>query len=225
MASLGVWEVVDIPKNHNLLSTVWILCKKYDKKGNLSKFKARLCAAGNFQVEGENYAETYAPTGCPTALQLLLATGFLHGLDIHHMDVKNAFLNGKLDETIYLCAPAGLTIPKGKCLHLLKSIYGLKQAPRVWYHELSSFFSSAGFSPSDAEPCLFVLDHPKWECWVHVYVDNMVIVSKDISRFKKLIASQYLMDDLGPLKHLLGMKIGTSDSSIHLSQAANINAF
>jgi hypothetical protein len=189
MARLGVWEVVDIPKNPNLLSTVWILRKKYNKKGDLSKFKARLCTAGNFKLEGENYAETYAPTGCPMALQLLLAMGLLHGLDIHQMDIKNAFLNGRLDKTIYLRAPASLTIPKGKCLHLLKSIYGLKQAPHVWYHELSSFFSSAGFSPSDADPCLFILDHPEWECWVHVYVNDMVIVSKEVNRFKKLIAS------------------------------------
>jgi hypothetical protein len=63
MERLGVWEVVDIPKNQDLLNTVWIF-----QDGVLSKFKARLCAAGNFQVEGENYAETYAPTGCPTAL-------------------------------------------------------------------------------------------------------------------------------------------------------------
>jgi hypothetical protein len=91
-------------------------------------------------------------------------------LDIHQMDVKNTFLNGKLDKTIFLRAPAGLKIPKGKCLHLLKSIYSLKQAPWVWYHELSLFFTSAGFSPSKADPFLFVLDDAEWKCWVHIYV-------------------------------------------------------
>jgi hypothetical protein len=196
MERLGVWEIVDIPAGFELLNTVWIFRKKFDQNGRLSKFKARLCAAGNFQVEGINYAETYAPTGRPTSLQALLSMGVVNGLDIHQMDVKNAFLNGKLDESIYLRAPAGLSVPKGKCLHLLKSIYGLKQAPRVWHHELSTFFSSISFSSSPADPCLFVLDNPDWQCWVHVYVDNMVIVSKDVNRFKRLINAKYLMEDV-----------------------------
>jgi hypothetical protein len=144
--------------------------------------------------------------------------GNSRGLDIHQMDIKNAFLNGNLDKTIYLRAPAGLKIPKGKCLHLLKSIYGLKQAPRVWYHKLSSFFTGAGFSPSDANPCLFVSNDANWKCWVHVYVNNMVIVSKDVAHFKQLILDRYLMEDLGTMKHLLGMKIELSHEYICLLQ-------
>jgi hypothetical protein len=123
------------------------------------------------------------------------------------MDVKNAFLNGVLEETIYLRALAGLLVPKGKCLLLVKSIYGLKQAPQVWHHELSSFFVSIGFLLSKADPCLFILNHSDWQCWVHVYVDDLVIVSKDVHRFKQLYSAKYLMEDLGPLCHLLGMKI------------------
>jgi hypothetical protein len=88
----------------------------------------------------------------------------------------------------------------------------------VWYHELLSFFAAANFSPSDADPCLFVSNNADWKCWVHVYVDDMVIVSKDVDRFKKLILSQYLMEDLGPMRHLLGMKIDTSGSSLRLFQ-------
>ncbi|KAI7932968.1 hypothetical protein MJO28_017896 [Puccinia striiformis f. sp. tritici] len=218
MDRLGVWEVVDIPDDCKLLNTVWIFRRKFDQHGNLTKFKARLCAAGNFQVQGENYAKTYAPTGRPTVLRTLIAMGFAKGLQIHQMDVKNAFLNGKLEEVIYLRAPAGLNIPKGKCLRLLKSIYGLKQAPRVWHHELSSFFKSVNFSASNADPCLFVSNDKNWRCYVHVYVDDMVIVSSDVDRFKKLISERYLMDDLGPMKHLLGMKIEASSSCIRLSQ-------
>jgi hypothetical protein len=81
---------------------------------------------------------------------------------------------------------------------LVKSIYGLKQAPCIWHHELSAFFSSIDFSASNADPCLFVSNVPGWKCWVHVYVDNLVIVSKDVNRFKKLVSAKYLMEDLGP---------------------------
>jgi hypothetical protein len=73
------------------------------------------------------------------------------------MDAKNAFLNGNLEEHVYLRPPPGLDVPKGHCLKLHKAIYGLKQAPRVWYGELKKFFISAGFTPSPADPCLFVL--------------------------------------------------------------------
>ena len=100
MDQLGVWDIVNIPNDEELLNTVWIFHQKYNGNGNLSKFKARLCAAGNFQVEGIDYTETYAPTGRPTALRALLSKGVYEGLQIHQMDVKNSFLNGKLDKTI-----------------------------------------------------------------------------------------------------------------------------
>jgi hypothetical protein len=151
-------------------------------------------------------------------LRALLSCGVHEDYDIHQMDVKNAFLNGKLDKTIYLQPPAGLSVPRGKCLHLLKSIYGLKQAPRVWYHELSAFFLLIKFSPSKADPCLFVSNDTSWPCWVHVYVDDMVIVSKDVACFKKLVTVKYLMEDLGPIKHLLGMKIEKTVLEICFSQ-------
>jgi hypothetical protein len=90
------------------------------------KYKERLCAARNFQVEGLNYSKTYSPAGCPEALFALLSMGASTNLGIHQMDVKNAFLNGNLEKTIYLQPPAGLSILRGKCLWLVKSIYGLK---------------------------------------------------------------------------------------------------
>jgi hypothetical protein len=223
MDCLQVWEVIDIPPGAELLKTVWIFWKKFDENGALSKYKARLCPAGNFQTKGVNYTKTYAPMGCPTALRALLSLGVNEGYSIHQMDVKNAFCNGKLDKTIFLRPLAGLPIPKGKFLHLLKSIYGLKQVLRVWHHELLEFFKSIKFSASDADPCLFVSDIPSWKCWVHVYVDDMVIVSKDVDRFKKLVMAKYLMEDLGPLKHLLGMRIEKSGSSIRLLQDNYVN--
>lgn len=79
---------------------MWIFRKRFDENGTLSKYKAWLCAAGNFQVEGINYANTYAPTRHPTALRALLSMGTAEGLDIHKMEVKNVFLNDKIEEMI-----------------------------------------------------------------------------------------------------------------------------
>ncbi|KAI7945472.1 hypothetical protein MJO29_011860 [Puccinia striiformis f. sp. tritici] len=113
-------------------------------------------------------------------------------------------------------------LPPVKLL-LFKSIYGLKQAPRVWYHELSSFFASIDFEPSPSNPCLFISKVPDWKCMVHVYVDNMAIISHDVDRFKKLVNNRFLMDDLGPANSLLGMKITRFKDHLTLSQERHID--
>jgi hypothetical protein len=194
MDRLGVWSIVPIPAGCHLLGTIWVFCKKYDANGNLVKFKERLCAQGSAQQEGINFTETYAPTGCLVALRTALTVGINASMDIHQMDVRNAFLNGKLDEEIYLRCLSGLEAPPGTCLKLHKSIYGLKQAPRVWYNKLCAFFDSINFISSPAGPCLFISRVPGWEFLVHVYVDDMAIISHDVSWFKKHVNDRFLMD-------------------------------
>jgi hypothetical protein len=207
MDQAGVWNSVPIPPATSLLGTVWVFRKKTDAEGNVIKYKARLCAQGSRQTQGEDYNLTYAPTGRSAALRTALLIGLSKGFDIHQMDAKNAFLNGVLSEEIYLRTPAGVNLPANHCLKLIKSIYGLKQAPRVWYQALKDFFLSVKFNPSPADPCLFVSAVPGWECFVHVYVDDMVIISPDVDRFKKLISSKFRMEDLGEAQHLLGIKL------------------
>ena len=139
-------------------------------------------------------------------------------MDIHQMDVKNAFLKGVFDKEIYLRAPPAIAVLPGHCLCLKKSIYGLKQAPRVWYCNLAAFFLSISFNPSSADPFLFISVVPNWPRYVHVYVDNMVIISKDVACFKTLILAKYAMEDLGQASSLLGMKLTHSEGCITLSQ-------
>jgi hypothetical protein len=205
MEKLHVWEVELIPGNESLLGTVWVFRKKKDSEGVVVKFKAQLCAQGSQQHDG--YGFTYAPTGRSTSLRAALIVGLSQGYDIHQMDAKNAFLNGTLNKNVYLQPPAGLDVPKGYCLKLKKAIYGLKQAPHVWYGELKKFFLSVNFLPSPADPCLFTSRVPDWECFVHVYVDDMIIISHDVTRFKTLISAKFRMEDLGKAQHILGIKL------------------
>jgi hypothetical protein len=134
------------------------------------------------------------------------------------MDVCKAFLNGKLDEEICLRCLSGLDAPLGTCLKLHKSIYGLKQVPHVWYTKLRAFFDSIKFVPSPADPCLFISWVLGWECLVHVYVDDMAIISHNVARFKKLVNDHFLMGNLGPDASLLGMKITFHKKFLTLSQ-------
>jgi hypothetical protein len=102
MVRLGVWTVVPIPPNRHLLGTIWVFRKKYDANSNLVKFKACLCAQGSAQQEGIDFNKTYAPTGCSSALKTALTVGMNASMDIHQMNVCNTFLNGVLEEEIYL---------------------------------------------------------------------------------------------------------------------------
>ncbi|KAI7946252.1 hypothetical protein MJO29_010779 [Puccinia striiformis f. sp. tritici] len=217
MKDLKVWSIEILPGDESLLGTVWVFRKKKDSEGIVVKFKARLCAQGSQQKSG--YGFTYAPTGRSTSLRAALIVGLSKGYDIHQMDAKNAFLNGELKESVYLRPPPGLDVPRGYCLKLNKAIYGLKQAPRVWYSELKSFFTSINFHPSPADPCLFTSSIPGWQCFVHVYVDDMIIISHDVKRFKTLISARFRMEDLGEAQHILGIKLTrTSKQKLLLNQ-------
>lgn len=135
------------------------------------------------------------------------------------MDAKNAFLNGTCEEKVYLCALAGLNVPEGLCLLLHKAIYGLKQAPWAWYSVFKRFFGLVNFLPSLVDPCLFISQVPGWPCLVQVYVDNMIIISPDVTCFKRLIAGALVMEDLGEARHLLGLKLPKIGKLIlHISQ-------
>ncbi|PLW50271.1 hypothetical protein PCASD_01706 [Puccinia coronata f. sp. avenae] len=218
MERLMVWRVVPTPRANCLLGTIWVFCKKSDTQGTFLKFKARLCAQGSRQA-AEDCPFTYAPTGRSASLRAAITIGLSKGYAIHQMDAKNMFLNGDLEETVYLRPPAGLKVLEDHCILLKKAIYGLKQAPRVWYSALKAFFTSISFRSSPADPCLFVSQIAGWECFVHVYVDDMIIISHDVDRFKQLISKRFTMEDLGEAKHLLGITLTRQDSHrMYLSQ-------
>jgi hypothetical protein len=126
MKDLKVWDIAVMPEDKSLLGTIWVFRKKKDSNGIVVKFKARLCPQGSRQEEGVNFTHTYAPTGRAASVRAALMVGLSKGYKIHQMDAKNAFLNGNLQETVYLRAPPGLDVPPGHCLRLNKAIYGLK---------------------------------------------------------------------------------------------------
>ena len=119
--------------------------------------KARLVAQGYTQVEGIDFDETFAPVARLEAIRILLAYANHHDITLYQMDVKSAFLNGKLEEEVYVAQPPGFEDPKHphKVFRLNKALYGLKQAPRAWYDTLKEFLMKKGFKPSSLDPTLF----------------------------------------------------------------------
>ncbi|CAM8931401.1 unnamed protein product [Rhodiola kirilowii] len=139
------------------------------------------------------------------------------------MDVKNAFLQGELEEEVYMLPPPGLedSVKPGKVLRLKKAIYGLKQSPRAWYHKLSSTLIKRGFKRSEADHTLFNLSGPKGRVVILVYVDYIIITGSDkagINATKVFLKTVFDIKDLGKLKYFLGIEVCQSKEGLFLSQ-------
>ncbi|KAG3088370.1 hypothetical protein PI125_g18375 [Phytophthora idaei] len=155
------------------------LVVKYTGTGEIDRFKARLVIKGFLQEYGIDYNEIFSQVIRMEVLRPLLTIAALLDLEIHQMDVKTAFLNGFLEEEIYMAQPEGFKIPGKEHLvcKLLKSLYGLKQAPRVWYQTLSAFLESLGFCKLIKDSCVFCRTRGNVACYIAVYVDELLIIA------------------------------------------------
>jgi len=131
---------------------------KQGANGEVERYKARLVARGFTQTYGVDYNETFAPVTKFTSIRCILALAALEDMEIHQMDVKTTFLNGKLEEEIYMEQLQGFVHQGGEHLvcKLHKSLYGLKQSPRAWNQKLDAFIKSIEFMKSEANPSVYV---------------------------------------------------------------------
>ena len=128
MSSKDVWDLENIPKGAKTVGCKWVYKIKYDSKGNIEKYRARLVAKGFTQREGIDYNETFSPVSCKDSCRIIMALVAHYDLELHQMDAKTTFLNGELKENVYMAQLEGLVV-EGKehlACHLKKSIYGLK---------------------------------------------------------------------------------------------------
>src|ERR1044072_4901208 len=142
-----VWNLVLRPEGINVIGTKWIFKNKSDESGNVTRNKARLVAQGYTLIEGVDFDETFAPVARHESIRLLLGVACLLKFKLYQMDVKSAFLNGYLNEGVYVEQPKGFVDPNHPeyVYKLRKDLYGLKQAPRAWYERLTHFLLDNGY--------------------------------------------------------------------------------
>ncbi|WVZ63449.1 hypothetical protein U9M48_013080 [Paspalum notatum var. saurae] len=151
------WTLTDLPADRRAIGLKWVFKVKRDEKGAVVRHKARLVVKGYSQQQGIDYDEVFAPVAHMEAIRLLVSLAAHEGWEVHHMDVKSAFLNGELKEEVFVEQPPGFLDPNidHKVFKLHKALYGLHQAPRVWNHKLDESLISLGFKRSPSEHAIY----------------------------------------------------------------------
>jgi hypothetical protein len=196
------WELVDLPRGHRAIGLKWVFKAKRDERRLIVKHKARIVAKGYVHQQGVDYEEVFAPVARIESVRLLLALAAQKHWEVHHMDVKSAFLNGDLKEEVYVKQPPGFVIAgkEEKVLCLRKALYGLRQAPRAWNAKLDTTMVSLGFQRSRSEHAIYV----RGSLIIGVYVDDLVISGskkEEIGQFKAEMKESFRMSDLGLLSY------------------------
>ena len=199
---LGTWEFIEAPDDANIIPCRWVLRRKHDAQGQVSRYKAHLVVKGFHQQFGVNYTDTFTPTVCPATLRILLALGAAKGDDIiiEQADVKNAYLNSWMhdDEVVLMDIPKFYQLfrqlpeefkkllKEGKrvVLRLKRPLYGTKQGAHHWYEELKRILQLLGFKVSIADKATFYKVDGNRFLVIATATDNFTIVTNSRPRPK-----------------------------------------
>ena len=219
----ATWELITPPIECRPIGLKWVFKIKKNSRGEVTRHNARLVAKGYSQRYGIDYEEVFTPVARFESIRVLMALAAQGRWELHHLDVKSAFLNGEIEEEIYVKQPEGFVL-KGKeqCVfRLKKALYGLKQAPRVWYFKLDECLSSLGFRRSEHEHAVYFKKDSDYHLLIGVYVDDLIVtgpISAHIKEFKVKMMKLFEMSDLGLLNSYLGIEVIQGKSSICLNQ-------
>jgi hypothetical protein len=222
-----VWELVERPKKHNVIGTRWVFRNKQYQDGIVIRNKARLVAQEYTQVEGLDFGETYAPIARLEAIRILLAYACAHKIKLYQMDVKSAFLNGYINEEVYVKQPHSFEDYKqlNHVYKLKKALYGLKQAPSAWYEKLRDFLLTKRFIMGKVDTTLFTKKIGKDLFVLQIYVDDIIFGSTNqdyCDEFRKMMANEFEMSMIGELSYFLSLQIKQLKNGTFVSQGKYI---
>jgi len=227
MKITDTWEITSLPLGKKAVGCKWVFTVKFLSDDSLERYKARLVFKGYTQKEGLDYTDTFSPVAKMATVKLLLKVSASKQWFLNQLDISNAFLNGDLEETIYMKLPEGYADSKGDSLppnavcRLKKSIYGLKQASRQWFKKLRNALVQLGFVKGHGDHTLFLRCFGTEFIAALVYVDDIVIASTTETAATQLtnaLKESFRLRELGPLKYFLGLEVARTSEGISLCQ-------
>ncbi|KAK2979349.1 hypothetical protein RJ640_000686 [Escallonia rubra] len=221
------WTLVPSHTSQNIIACKWLFRIKRKANGTIDRCKARLIAKGFTQRPGIDFSSTFSPVVKPTTVRIVLSLAIHHGWALHQLDINNAFLQGHLEEEVFMRQPKGFEHPElpSHVCRLKKAIYGLKQAPHAWYNELKQFLVTYGFQKSHSESSLFIIHHSSVVLYLMVYVDNIILTGNNQTALSSVIAAlshRFSLKDLGHLNYFLGVEMVRRNDGVLLSQSKYI---
>ncbi|KAI3775882.1 hypothetical protein L1987_45639 [Smallanthus sonchifolius] len=221
---LKVWNLVDLPTSAYPIGTKWVFKCKQDDRGVVVRNKARLVVQGFNQQEGIDYTEVYAPVTRLEAIRLFLAFASFKGFKVFQLDVKSAFLYGKVKEEVYVCQPPGFEDPlhPNMVFKLDKALNGLHQAPRAWYETLSTHLLANEFVRGKIDSTLFIKKSGGDYLLVQIYVDDIIFGSTNeglCKDFEGVMKSKFEMSAMGELSFFLGLQVNQKEDGFFIHQS------
>lgn len=205
----NTWDLVDLPENRKAIPCKWVFKTKRDGDGAIERRKARLVIKGFAQRQGIDYEETFSPVVRYNSLRYLLSLAAEFDLDIDQFDAVSAFLQGDVEEEIFMTQPEEFAKDSKVC-RLNKAIYGLKQASRQWNKKLDHALKEIGFHQSSMDPCIYYRINGRMRTYIAIYVDDSMVFSNDHELKKFLVTElfrRFEMKYLGEAKFCLGLRI------------------
>jgi hypothetical protein len=229
LMQMQTWTLREMPPGTRPITHKWVYVRKLGPDGKVARYKARLVAHGFKQIPGVDFDETFAPVSRHPTIRTMLSHANHHDLEIRQLDVKTAFLNGKLEEETWLVAPEALgPVKPGYACFLHRALYGLRQSPRVWYETIRADLSSIGFETSPADLGLFYCHGQRETVYLVLYVDDCLIIGPKtgVELTAAWMCQKYSCHDLGPASTYLGMQIvrDRSAGTLTIHQAAYTRA-
>ncbi|KAJ0412135.1 hypothetical protein ATCC90586_004055 [Pythium insidiosum] len=188
------WDMVRRPHGVKVIGSKWVFARKYDEHGNVVRHKARLVAQGFLQTQGRDYFDTYSPVASMNTIRAFLAVCCSRRLLVRQFDIETAFLNGELEEDVFMQPPEGVNVASNMVCKLRRSLYGLKQAAAVWYKTLRDVFRG---------------EHGG-TVYVVLYVDDLLVgcaSEEQAEAVRDGLARQFTVKSLGDARLVLGMEL------------------
>lgn len=206
------WDLVDRPKSGNIIGSKWVFSIKRRADGTVERYKARLVAQGCSQRYQVDYHETFAPVVRHSTIRIVLALAVQHELLIHHIDIVAAYLNGDLEDDVYMEQPPMFKDPNNerKVCKLKKALYGLRQAGREWNRKVTEIILSMNFQRCQTDNCVYFQRDGDCIVIIALYVDDMILAASTKEKINEIITklnNEVEADDRGPISFYLGMQI------------------